>query len=393
MLARHNGQVVLVWGAIPGERVRARIERAGKGVLFADTVDVVQASPDRRSAIVDWRCGGNVLAHVAYDRQLRLKTDIVRDAFTRLGRMPLAHAPDVMPSPEQGYRLRARLHVRGGRIGFMREESHELCAVGPTGQLLPETVAWIEEAQTRLTTASLRGLTSIEIAENVPATERAYHFEFAPGADPGRLNPLAGPTEVTDEIRILPDATLCLRRNAAAFFQGNRFLLESLAQRVVAMVMGGPDNLRSSTAGGPPVIDLYAGVGLFGLSLAAVGLADVTLVEGDRVSGHDLEENARAFAGRAGVARSSVEEFVRHRAPTRDAVVIVDPPRTGLSKEALSGIIALEPSRIVYVSCDVATLARDARRLVDAGYSLDQMTCFDLFPNTAHVETVCGWYR
>src|SRR3954469_1264368 len=104
MLARHNGQVVLVWGAIPGERVRARIERAGKGVLFAETIDVVDASPDRRAAVADWRCGGNVLAHVEYPQQLRIKADIVRDAFSRIARMPLAQPPDVMPSPEAGYR-------------------------------------------------------------------------------------------------------------------------------------------------------------------------------------------------------------------------------------------------------------------------------------------------
>ena len=86
MLARHNGQVVLVWGAIPGERVRARIERSGKGVLFAETVEVLAASPDRRAGLADWRCGGNVLVHVSYERQLQIKSAIIRDAFARIGR-------------------------------------------------------------------------------------------------------------------------------------------------------------------------------------------------------------------------------------------------------------------------------------------------------------------
>src|ERR1044071_4534129 len=98
MLARHNGQVVLVWGAIPGERVRARIERSGKGVLFAETVDVVTPSADRRDAAAGWRCGGNVLAPVGYERQLQLKSDIIRDAFARIGRMPLDGAPAVAGS-------------------------------------------------------------------------------------------------------------------------------------------------------------------------------------------------------------------------------------------------------------------------------------------------------
>src|SRR5688500_15396103 len=118
MLARHEGQVVLVWGAIPGERVRARIERVGKGVLYADTVEVLDASADRRDAGPDWRCGGNVLAHVAYERQRQLKGEIIRDAFGRIGRVPLATPPAVMGSPEQGYRMRARLHARHGRLGF-----------------------------------------------------------------------------------------------------------------------------------------------------------------------------------------------------------------------------------------------------------------------------------
>jgi tRNA/tmRNA/rRNA uracil-C5-methylase (TrmA/RlmC/RlmD family) len=134
-------------------------------------------------------------------------------------------------------------------------------------------------------------------------------------------------------------------------------------------------------------------VGLFGLSRAAAGVADVTLVEGDPISGRDLQENAEPFAGRARVERSSVEDFVARLSPGGDATFIVDPPRTGISKEALGEIIRARPKRIVYVSCDVATLARDSRTLLDAGYSLDGVTGFDLFPNTAHVETVCTFHH
>ena len=143
MLARHEGQVVLVWGAIPGERVRARVERAGKGVLYAETVEVVAASPDRKAGTIDWRCGGNVYAHVAYARQLTLKGEIIQDAFGRIGRVPLTTRPEVMASPDTGYRMRARLHARGGRLGFFREGTHEICDAASTGQLLPSTHAWI----------------------------------------------------------------------------------------------------------------------------------------------------------------------------------------------------------------------------------------------------------
>jgi 23S rRNA (uracil1939-C5)-methyltransferase len=393
MLARHNGQVVLAWGAIPGERVRARIERIGKGVLFAETIEVVSPSPDRRPAVADWRCGGNVLAHVSYERQLQLKTEIIRDGFARIGRVPLDAAPSVIPSPEHGYRMRARLHVRGGRVGFMREESHEICAVGPTQQLLPATVEWIDGMEARLRDGGLRGLMSIEIAENIAATERACHLELEPGSDARAcaafatgaitglsvqvldsraVETLAGVPSVSDSL-----GSLALKRDVRAFFQGNRFLLETLVQRVAALVPDGP------------IVDLYAGVGLFGLSLAASGRGDITLVEGDPVSGRDLQDNARPYAAVARVERSSVEDFLRRASPRSNATFIVDPPRTGMSPEAVRELLRLKPSRVVYVSCDVATLARDVRVLVDGGYAIEGMSGFDLFPNTAHVETVC----
>ena len=400
MLARHNGQVVLVWGAIPGERVRARVERTGKGVLYADTHEVLAASPDRREAVADWRCGGNVLAHVSYPRQLQLKSEIIRDGFARIGRMPLATPPAVIGSPEHGYRMRARLHVRNGRIGFIREGSHDLCAVAPTAQMLPDTSAWIATAEEALRRDRLVGLTSIEIAENMSGGERACHLELEPGTNAtpfaalarhgltglsaqviGRrgIEQLCGVPFVSDVLHIRPDdpaTAVRLRREARAFFQGNRFLLETLVRHIAALVPSGP------------IVDLYAGVGLFGLSLATAGAADVTLVEGDLISGRDLDGNAEPFAGRVRVEHSSIEAYVRAMTPPGDSTFIVDPPRTGMSREALSGIVRHAPKRIVYVSCDVATLARDARMLVDGGYSLDEMTGIDLFPNTAHVECV-----
>ena len=394
MLARHNGQIVLVWGAIPGERVRARIERSGKGVLFAETVEVLSASPDRRVGLADWRCGGNVLAHVTYERQLQIKSDIIRDAFARIGRLPLDTSPAVIGSPEEGYRMRARFHVRGGRIGFVREGSHDICAVGPTRQMLVETVEWLEEAEARLHGDRLHGLSSIEIAENIPATERACHLEVEPGTearpfaalataamtgisvqvlDRRRVETLAGVTVVSDSI-----GSLVLKRDVRAFFQGNRFLLEPLVRHV-----------RDLAVESGPVVDLYAGVGLFGLSFAAAGREDITLVEGDPVSARDLEENARPFPERTRVERSSVEDFLRHSKAAPDATFIVDPPRTGMSREAVQGMLHVKPARLLYVSCDVATLARDVRALVDDGYALEQISAFDLFPNTAHVESVC----
>ena len=424
MLARHEGQVVLVWGAIPGERVRARIERAGRGVLYAETSEVLAPSVDRRDAGADWRCGGHMFAHIAYERQTRVKAEIIQETLGRIGRVSMPAQPDVVASPERGYRMRARLHARGGRLGFLLEGTHRLCNAGATGQLLPETVDWVASAERVIAQERLSGLVGVEIAENVRADERACHLHLEAGtdaapfarlADAGRLTGLSaeradrlgierlmGVPSVTDVLPVQAgDSTsaLHLRRNVRTFFQGNRFLLERLVRFVIELVPPGP------------VVDLYAGVGLFGLSLAAAGGEGITLVEGDPTSGADLKANAEPFGPRVTVDTRSVETFLRMAGPagpprgahparhveTHDAAnaatFIVDPPRTGISKDAIGGIVGRQPARIIYVSCDIATLARDTRTLVDAGYMLGGVTGIDLFPNTAHVETIATFSR
>jgi tRNA/tmRNA/rRNA uracil-C5-methylase (TrmA/RlmC/RlmD family) len=405
MLARHNGQVVFVSGAIPGERVSARLERTERGVAFAEVTEVLQASADRRSTVGEARCGGNVFSHIKYPRQLSLKGEIIQDAFRRIGRLPLAEVPVVAGSRERGYRMRARLHVGGGQIGFYREGTHQVCDAATTGQLLPETCDWIAVAQRTLDTKALRDIAAIEIAENIPGQERACHLELHASAEPSNYAAIAeglvglsaeradcaglvrvtGIPSVADSIQVddNPIHSLALNRDVRAFFQGNRFLVEQLVRRVVELVPRGP------------VIDLYAGVGLFGLSLAAAGRESVTSVEGDAIAGSDLARNAEPFRGRVAAVRQSVETYLASARPREvaEATVIVDPPRTGISKEAIADVTRLQPPRIVYISCDVATLARDTRVLHDAGYSLAQLSGIDLFPNTAHVETIAVMTR
>src|SRR5688500_687709 len=177
MIARHEGQVVFVAGAIPGERVRVRVARVSKHLAFANTIDVLDASTDRRPVQTDWACGGSFYAHIAYDRQLQLKADVIRDAFARIGRIPLAASVAVMPSQEQGYRMRARLHMKNGRFGFFREGTHELCDAGPTKQLLPESVEALLRLQSSVHDTEV---VSCEISENAAATERAALLELAP---------------------------------------------------------------------------------------------------------------------------------------------------------------------------------------------------------------------
>jgi 23S rRNA (uracil1939-C5)-methyltransferase len=401
MIARADGQVVLVSGAIPGERVDARIERVGRGVAYADVVSVTEPSADRRVTQGDPLCGGCLYSHITYARQLDVKALVIEDGFGRIGHLPVPAPVSVAASAEDGYRMRARLHLRGGQVGFFREGTHEVCPARQTRQLRADTCEAIDRLAAGLRSLALADVRELEVSENVDASQRVVHLESVSPLNPRTLSGLghtdgltgltitsargsatlvAGDPHVIDTIA-LEGRAVRLRRHVQAFFQGNRFLLSSLVQHVVGHV--GP---------GDRVVDLYAGTGLF--AIAAAGIRDglVTAVEGDRAAAADLAANARDCHGSVEPVHLPVEAFVA-RAGEPPSVLIVDPPRTGMSKEALQGAITLGARTVVYVSCDVATLARDARRFVDAGYTLDAVKGFDLFPNTPHVETVATFGR
>jgi tRNA/tmRNA/rRNA uracil-C5-methylase (TrmA/RlmC/RlmD family) len=392
MLARHDGQIVFVAGAIPGERVRVRIDRIQKQLAFGNVVGVLDPSPDRRAGDVDWACGGSLYAHIEYERQRQVKSEVIADAFARIAKTPLAAPVVVRASREDGYRMRARLHARHGKFGFFREGTHELCDAAPTRQLLPDSI----DALRRLADAlHAVAVTSCELSENADATERAVLLELAPSVtapndiapidgisgllfvdhEQGYLTVAYGSPYVVDRIRA-SDATIALTHHVQSFFQGNRHLLPELVTQVLAQVPAGT------------VTELYAGVGLFAVSLAARGNAQVVAVEGDRSSARDLDSNSAPYGAAIHVQHLSVESFLKQRGLQRPDTLLLDPPRTGISTEAMSGILGLKVSRVVYLSCDPATLARDVKRFSEAGYRLGHIEAFDLFPNTAHVETL-----
>ena len=415
MIARVDGQVVLVAGTIPGERVIARVTRVGKGVAYAEAASVEEPSADRRAPFTDPLCGGCGYAHIAYRRQLEIKAHVVTDAFARIGRLRLPSPVSVAASPDEGYRMRARLHIRDGRAGFFREGTHEVCDARQTRQLLPATSDVLDRLADGLRSLGIGAVRELEVSENVDASERAIHLTTAMPVDPASLASLghadgltgltidarspaigqparvaqdaspahvdviAGTPHVTDVLSIDGHAVM-LRRHVLAFFQANRFLLRDLVTHVVGRI-----------AQGSLVVDLYAGVGVFAVAAAIARGARVIAVEGDRLAARDLDANAAAApgvdVGAVETVHMAVEAFTA-RAHPRPRTVIVDPPRTGMSKEALEGAIRLGASQILYVSCDVATLARDCRRIADAGYQLSRLDAFDLFPNTPHVEAV-----
>jgi len=407
MLARHGGQIVFVAGAIPGERVRARIERVNRQAAWAQVVDVLEASADRRTPAYDPACGGAFYAHIGYERQRQIKSDVIVDAFRRIGRIEITEPVLVAPSPERGYRLRARLHVRGRRAGFFREASHLLCDAGATGQLHADALPAID-ALLRAIDRRAADCDDLIVSENVYATMRVLHLGPRPGArlddlqvsldalhgisgvttdGPAETFSVAGEPAVLDTAEAVfgadspVDASVVWRRRASSFFQANRFLLGSLLRCV----------LRAVDA--ESCIDLYSGVGLFAVALASTGRR-VVAVEGDWASGADLQTNAVPWRERLVVETTAVERFTRQPLGDRSVgAVIVDPPRTGLSAEALDGVAAWGIPRLVYVSCDPPTLARDAAALVAAGYRLGTVDALDMFPNTPHVETIAVFER
>jgi 23S rRNA (uracil1939-C5)-methyltransferase len=407
MIARHQGRVVLVSGAIPGERVEARVTRVKGHVAFASVSAVLHSSPDRRSPEGDPACGGTVFAHVAYQRQLALKREIVADAFARLGRLPVPSDVRTHASPERGYRMRARLHVHETQVGFYREGTHALCAPRSTSQLSADAESIVDAVEQRLIDARLTRGRSLDLLENRSGDQRVVALDVEPGAaDPaaeqtfvtpidgctgvavtrgGRLVASRGRLSVWDDVALNitdgPPAAVTIRRSVGAFFQGNRFLLDTLIEAALAHLPPGP------------VTDLYAGCGLFGLAAAASGIGPVCCVEGDRAAIADLRANAAPFGTSVTVAGQSVEAYLRSREAPLAGTVIVDPPRTGLSPDTVAGLADSKATRLVYVSCDPATLARDARRLGDARFDVVALELFDLFPNTAHVESVVVFVR
>ena len=258
MLARHEGQIVLVAGAIPGERVRARIERVSKQVAFADTVEILEASADRRAIGVDWACGGSMYAHVAYERQLTLKSEVVADAFARIAKMRLPNPVPILASDEHGYRMRARLHAAHGKLGFFREGTHELCDAGPTHQLLAKTIAALERLRGVLRSTQI---VTCELAENIAADARVVLVTIDASASiPIPIDPIEGITGllfsdhlgshltvsygspfVSDRIPV-SDHVVALTHHVQSFFQGNRYLVPQLVDRVLQQVPDGTVN-------------------------------------------------------------------------------------------------------------------------------------------------------
>ncbi len=405
MLARHEGEVLFVEGAIPGEIVSVRVHARTRSVAQARVVDVHDASPDRVEAL-DPACGGRDYAHIGRSRQRALKREQVIDVLRRIAKLSESIVHDTVGDDRPGFRVRARLHWDGQVIGFLRSGSHAACVGGVTDQFGPALLGELDRLSGIVASCDLPPV-AIDVSENIEATQRGFRLtlprrradEFVSRVN-GAFEHVAMTSEsegcsivlghalIVDAWAMLgvalsaaPSGSVGLQRQPHAFFQGHRYLLPRLVAEV-------GDRVTADRA-----VDLYAGVGLFGLALAARGLAHVACIEGDPTSGADLSANALPFGAGVEVSHASVERWLAGRSLRPGTTVVMDPPRTGLSKEALAGLAGSGASCVVYVSCDPATFARDVGRLTSQGYVLGEVRPIDLFPDTGHVEVVAALQR
>jgi len=355
-LARHEGQAVFVAGAVAGEVVRARIVERRRGYLRAQVVAVEAASAARVVGPCPsfGACGGCQWQHIAYPDQLRFKRQVVVDQLRRIGHLPEAEAVvrETVASPlAWGYRNHCRFHRGHDGWGFRSLGGERVVAIGGCGLAMAPIGEWLTAMHDR------------------------------PGPPQVAVRCLGGEVATSEAPRPLfaEVAGARLRVSPGSFFQVNTPLLPTLVEMVVG---------RLAPAGGERLVDAYGGVGLFGRFLASRA-SSVVVVETGPAAVADARVNLAELAS-AEVVEGRAEEVVGSLPGRLDAVVI-DPPRVGCAPELLDALARRHVARLVYVSCDPATLARDAARLTTLGYRLAELQPVDLFPQTFHVETISTW--
>ncbi len=370
-MARHEGVVVFVRHALPGERVVVEITEGEQGARFlrGDAVEVLEASPDRVTAPCPWAgpglCGGCDFQHVALPAQRRLKAAVVREQLQRLAGLDVPITVEPVPGDDEGLGWRTRVQFAvdpGGRPGLRKHRSHDVvpvdrCLIAHPGLADVLDQQWPDAA-------SVETLVS-GTGERLRLVTTRDGSVFADG--PPVLHERA--SERTWQV------------TGSGFWQVHPGAAQTLVDAVL-------DGLRPRP--GERAADLYAGVGLFSAALAgAVGRdGGVLAVESDPGATEDAAVNLADLA-QVQVRRDRVDRALRRGAFGESVdVVVLDPPRVGAKRQVVEGIAALAPRAVAYVACDPAALARDLATFADHGYRLSSLRAFDLFPMTSHVECV-----
>ena len=364
--AHADGARFFVFGGIPGEVVEAEVVRARRRYVAARVVEVHEASPHRVSAPCPyfWPCTGCQWQHIAYEHQLTLKRETVRDALAAVpGRADIAVLPGRPSQQQDGYRNHARFTVGpGGTLGYVNRTSREFVAVGACQLMDPrinDALASLSGRCQETSQLSIRyGVNTGEwliqprlLGMGIPIDTGQTHYHEAID---GRRYRIASPS----------------------FFQVNTPQAQAMAECIRGML---------GLEGSEVLVDAYAGVGTFaGLLASQVGR--VIAIEESAAALRDARDNLADLPnvelrqGRVEAALSSLEP--------RPDVVLVDPPRVGCHPRALDALCELAPRRVVYVSCEPKALARDLAQLVAGPFRVEQVQPIDLFPQTHHIECI-----
>ena len=416
-----RGKAAFVPFTLAGERIEASIQEEKPGFVRAQAAQILEPSAQRIEAGCPYfqRCGGCHYQHTSYTQQLEIKAAILKENLRRLAKLELASELTVHASPPWNYRNRTRLQVRvdsGFTLGYFQGSSHVLQAVEScpiSSPLLNRAIAalWKLGRECKVP-AEVR---EVELFANADDTQLQVELYADPHKDKPRRTQSAqllaeglraelpevvsayGFAQTTGVARGVqghvteePDWTLApgafryltkaapLRVSGGSFFQVNRFLVDEL----VGIVAG--------ERSGEVALDLYAGVGLFTAALAP-SFHHIIAVESSHGSGGDLKYN---LPRNAKASRSTVEEFLAAKGEKlRPDLVVADPPRAGLGERVARGLAKMGARRLIYVSCDPATLARDLVTLTTGGYRVERVHLVDLFPQTYHIETVVELVR
>lgn len=415
-VGRVGDKVIFVSGALPGEHVVVRRTKQGRHYDQGEAVRILEPSPDRTEppCPVFGICGGCSLQHFRPEAQIAAKERLLAENFQRTaGIRPESWTPAI-DGPHWGYRTKARLSIRqvpkkGVLVGFRERAGRYVTQMERCPILEPRLDALIEPLKDLVagmsrpdrvpqaevvasegdTVVVLRHLTELTVED----WDRFLAFQERQGvvveAQP-KGPETAAPVDPERPARLfydLPESGIRLEFTSTDFIQVNPWVNRELVDRAMALLDPAPDE---------PVLDLFCGIGNFSLPLAKHG-ARVTGLEGDG----PLVERAEANARRNGIGERGafhkvdleevpLGELSRARGASK---VLLDPPRSGAVEPVKALASGIRPERIIYVSCNPATLARDAGILVNAGYRLDTAGIANMFPHTSHVESIARFER
>lgn len=367
-IARDEGWVIQIPFVLPGEKIRARIFRNNKNYSDADCIEVLQSSPNRISPKCELFgiCGGCQYQSVDYKTQLDWKRNQVKDSFLKIGELKVQVNPVVASPRAFGYRSKLTPHYektkdpRSQKIGFLRYGTRKVLVDVPHCPIATDSInksLSIQREQKRAEPKGMKKGGTLLLRETLEGV-------------------VTNPKQTVSE----KVGKLVFQFKAGEFFQTNPFILKELVDYVIA---------EANPLQNKSLIDSYCGGGLFSLSAAG----QFERVVGVEISRDGFEgaimnakinqiKNAEFFLGDSSSIFSELSEI------PKPCSLVVDPPRKGCDSAFLSQAIAFCPKRIIYVSCDPATQARDAKIFVNQGYRIVSVQPFDLFPQTRHIENV-----